>query len=215
VCYSDGTKEDISWLDCFYDENEESYYIGDCDEWGYDDDEAKEQLENITKEITVSAQSSGDTSGDSSNNSAVDIFIDGIAVSEDKKSVSFDVKVDTSEYGGDDAKYLDSVYVILNDLSNGATVDKSHKLEYCYENEIDGKTYLIFPVDVSNENGSEITSLSIRGEVKAGSGFRDYDKSSPYYYASSAEYTSKYVSANTTESTDSDNSGNPEDSEAA
>jgi hypothetical protein len=207
VSYSDGTTDSVVGINNFLDSEDEYYYFYNDDAgdyWEYDEDEAEEALtDTITiKEITVpdtssssssSSSSDGTSENSSSENSSYDeqvgILVDDIKVYEGY--ATFDVKIDTSHYGGEkDAKYLDKVCVILNDISDGTTSDTAHWLDKCYEE----NGYLIFPVQL---NASNIANVVVRGEVYAGAGFKNND--STYYYASTAKYLSSYVNAETTE----------------
>jgi hypothetical protein len=79
-----------------------------------------------------------------------------------KDSVEFDVKVDTSKFGGDeDTPYLDEVRVIINDKDEDIS-GKGYKITECYE----AGNYIIFPVKIKVAS-KDITSLAIRAEVYA------------------------------------------------
>jgi hypothetical protein len=198
VSYSSGiTKDSVVGINNFFDSDYDGYLFYDEDEGDYidyyEEDEAEEILaEAITiKEITVPETSSDGTSENStSENSSYDrqvgILIDNIEVYDNY--ATFDVKIDTSHYGGEDGVYLDAVYVIFNDISNGTTADEERQIKECYEE--DG--YVIFPVELK---GSNVASVAVRGEVYAGSGFKN--NNGPYYYASTAKYMSSYVNEET------------------
>jgi hypothetical protein len=76
--------------------------------------------------------------------------------------VEFDVRVDTTKFGGDkNTPYLDEVRVLINDKDTNSE-GTEYKLTDCYEED----NYIIFPVKI-NVASTDITSLAIRAEVYA------------------------------------------------
>jgi hypothetical protein len=79
-----------------------------------------------------------------------------------ENGVTFDVKVDTSKFGGDETTpYLDEVCVIINDKDEDGS-GNGYKITDCYEED----NYIVFPVQIKVDS-KDITSLAIRAEVYA------------------------------------------------
>jgi hypothetical protein len=101
------------------------------------------------------------------------IYIDNLDGTIADGVVTFDVKVDTTNFvGGEGTPYLDEVRVIINDK------DEGYKITECYE---DGD-YIIFPVGINPT--TSVKNAAIRAEVVTKASATDETIT---YYASSVK----------------------------